>query len=136
MPEPEAKDKVPEVGKTAASGNGAGESEKTTAIPAGVVPLFFSGAGQRIFECVVDQDVTPESPNKLIPKKKILDDLLKRAAVSDFHPVKKKVQVRNIYIMPTTNKHRICKSHSQSLYMQFNSNSHMRCSRLHGSVSI
>jgi hypothetical protein len=93
MPEPEAKDKAPEGTQpgVVASGEGA---EQPAAVPAGIVPLFFSGAGQKLFECVVDQDVTPESPHKLIPKKKIIDDFLNRAAVSDFHPIKKKVQVR------------------------------------------
>ena len=93
MPEPEAKDKAPEAAETSGDGATATEGENSTAIPAGVVPLFFSGAGQKIFECVVDQDVTPEAPNKLISKQKILDDFMNRRAVSDFHPVKKKIQV-------------------------------------------
>lgn len=77
-----------------ANSSGGGESEEGTRIPAGVIPLFFTGAGQKIFECVVDHDVTSESPNKLIPKDKIVEDFGNRAAVSDFHPIKKKVLVR------------------------------------------
>lgn len=63
-------------------------------IPDGVIPLFLTGAGQKIFQCVADADVTPEAPHKIIPKSSILEDFRNRAAVSDFHPVKKKVQVR------------------------------------------
>ena len=65
----------------------------TKTIPAGIVPLFFSGASQQIFECVVDTHLTSEHPHKLIPKQNILDDFKNRAAVCDFHPVKKQVQV-------------------------------------------
>ena len=93
MPEPggaEAKEGTKK--DAAATKDGSGEGEKAV-LPAGVVPLFFTGAGQKIFECVVDQDVTPGAPNKLIPKTKIIEDFRNRAAVSDFHPVKKKVQV-------------------------------------------
>lgn len=78
----------------AAIGNGPPAEEGSgSGPPAGVVPLFFSGAGQQIFDCVVDKDLTTDSPNKLISKEIILEDFRNRAAVSDFHPVKKAVQV-------------------------------------------
>ena len=91
MPEPtnsSGTEEESKSGKTGESGEGA------PTVPAGVVPVFFTGAGQQIFQCVADKDVTPESPLKLIPKEKILEDFSNRAAVSDFHPIKKKVQVR------------------------------------------
>ena len=62
-------------------------------IPDGVRPLFFSAAGQQVFECVVEQDVTEDNPHKFIDKGLILEDFKNRAAVSDFHPVKKGIQV-------------------------------------------
>ena len=65
----------------------------TKTLPAGIVPLFFSGASQQIFECVVDTHLTSDNPCKLIEKQKILDDFKNRAAVCDFHPVKKQVFV-------------------------------------------
>ena len=74
----------------AAGGDGDGGAG---GVPDGVVPLFLTGAGQKIFQCVADTDVTPEAPHKIIPKNSILEDFRNRAAVSDFHPVKKKVQV-------------------------------------------
>lgn len=61
--------------------------------PEGIVPLFFSGKSQEIFECVADTDLTPDNPHKLIVKEKIVEDFKNRAAVSDFFPVKQKVLV-------------------------------------------
>lgn len=69
------------------------EGTAPTKIPAGIKPLFFSGPSQQIFECVVDTHLTSDNPHKLILKEKILDDFKNRAAVCDFHPVKKQVQV-------------------------------------------
>lgn len=63
-------------------------------IPEGVKPLFFSGPSQQIYGCVVDVDVTPDDPHKLIPKEKIVEDFKNRAAVCDFHPVKKILLVK------------------------------------------
>ena len=65
-------------------------------IPAGIVPLFFSGKSQQIFECVADTDLTPENPHKLVPKEKIVEDFKNRAAVSDFFPVKQEVLVNSL----------------------------------------
>lgn len=98
MPEPEAETKGSETNKDApATSEGAdGENEKQGP-PPGVVPFFFSAAGQQLFECVTDKDLTPDNPNKLISKEKILEDFKNRAAVSDFHPVKKKIQVIKLF---------------------------------------
>ena len=68
-------------------------SESKRGPPPGVVPLFFSGPSQQIFDCVVDVDLTDQNPHKLIPKEKIVEDFKKRAAVCDFHPVKQKMLV-------------------------------------------
>ena len=60
----------------------------------GLMALFLTGQSQTIFGCVVDQDVTPENPRKLVPLEKIHKDFRDRAAVSDFHPCKAQMQVR------------------------------------------
>ncbi|XP_005385198.1 PREDICTED: WD repeat-containing protein 63 [Chinchilla lanigera] len=57
-----------------------------------IYPLVLTTKTQEIFNCRVDQDVTDEIPYKLIKKEDIFEDLRNRAAVSDFHPVKKIVQ--------------------------------------------
>ena len=107
MPEPlESAGKVQSEGKAVEekqASNELEEGEGKSAIPAGIVPLFFSSASQQIFECVTDSDLTVETPHKLIPKEKIVEDFKNRAAVSDFHPVKKILLVgAEFYLMHKT----------------------------------
>ena len=90
MPEPKET-----TGTNSAEGNepsGEGEGGKSK-VPAGIVPLFLSTQTQQIFECVVDEHVTKENPRKFIQKEKFAEDIQNRAAVSDFQPLKKKIQV-------------------------------------------
>ena len=77
------------------TGDDATGAEEVEAAPDGIEPLFFSSKTQEIFECVIDSDVTAENPHKLIPKEKIVADFKNRAAISDFHPVKQRMLVRN-----------------------------------------
>ncbi|NXC47350.1 WDR63 protein, partial [Penelope pileata] len=56
-----------------------------------IFPLVFTTKTQEIFNCRVDKDVTEENCFKLIKKEDIVQDLKTRAAISDFHPVKKVV---------------------------------------------
>ena len=69
-------------------------------LPPGLMPLFFTGATQELFGCVVDKDVTPENPQKLIPLERIHQDFRDRAAVSDFHPCKQEMQVWLAWFLP------------------------------------
>eukprot|EP00794_Sanderia_malayensis_P008204 gene8204-9084_t len=76
---------------------GTGESEEKgeedeEATPEYIFPLFFTSKTQEIFECRIDEDVSAESPHKLISKERILNDYKERAAISDFHPVKSLIQ--------------------------------------------
>nr|XP_021508824.1 WD repeat-containing protein 63 [Meriones unguiculatus] len=57
-----------------------------------IYPLVITTKTQEIFNCRVEDDITDEQQYKLIKKEDILADLLNRAAVSDFHPVKKIVR--------------------------------------------
>ncbi|XP_008062999.1 WD repeat-containing protein 63 [Carlito syrichta] len=57
-----------------------------------IYPLVLTTKTQEIFNCRIDEDVTDEHPYKLIPKEDIFEDMRNRAAVSDFHPVKKIIQ--------------------------------------------
>ncbi|NWU61673.1 WDR63 protein, partial [Pterocles burchelli] len=56
-----------------------------------IFPLVFTTKTQEIFSCRVDEDVTEENCFKLIKKEDIIQDLKTRAAISDFHPIKKVV---------------------------------------------
>ena len=67
--------------------------------PKDVLPIFFTGATQEIFGCVIDKDVSPEAPQKLILLTKIMDDFRNRAGVSDFSVCKPQMQVRNLIFL-------------------------------------
>ena len=69
------------------------EAPQSDGLPKGLKAIFISGPTQQLFQCVTDSDVSDENPFKLIPKAAILEDFRTRAAISDFHPVKKTVQV-------------------------------------------
>ncbi|XP_063681640.1 dynein axonemal intermediate chain 3-like [Bolinopsis microptera] len=60
-------------------------------LPPYMKPLFMSGGSQKIFDCVCDEQVTEENPHILISKAKIMEDFKMRAAVCDFHPIKKQI---------------------------------------------
>ena len=99
MPEPTASQSANKESPQETSENAgkAADDKESKATPEGIVPLFFSGKSQEIFECVADTDLTPENSHKFIVKEKIVQDLKNRAAVSDFFPVKQKVLVSTIY---------------------------------------
>uniref|UniRef100_I3JQM8 Dynein axonemal intermediate chain 3 n=1 Tax=Oreochromis niloticus TaxID=8128 RepID=I3JQM8_ORENI len=56
--------------------------------PDDIYPIVLTTATQELFECCIDEDVTDQSPYKLLKKDDIIQDIKTRAAVSDFHPVK------------------------------------------------
>uniref|UniRef100_A0A3B4GG99 WD repeat domain 63 n=1 Tax=Pundamilia nyererei TaxID=303518 RepID=A0A3B4GG99_9CICH len=56
--------------------------------PDDIYPIVLTTATQELFECCIDEDVTEQSPYKLLEKDDIIQDIKTRAAVSDFHPVK------------------------------------------------
>ncbi|KAM9358400.1 dynein axonemal intermediate chain 3 [Symphorus nematophorus] len=56
--------------------------------PDDIVPMVLTSATQELFSCLADEDVTGESPYKLLKKDNIIQDIKTRAAVSDFSPVK------------------------------------------------
>lgn len=73
--------------------------EEFDSLPDFVFPLFLTTKTQEIFCCKVDEDITTESPFKLIHKDDILQDYKDRAAISDFHPAKKIVQVTLFHLL-------------------------------------
>ncbi|XP_060792642.1 dynein axonemal intermediate chain 3 [Neoarius graeffei] len=56
-----------------------------------ICPLLLTSATQEMFGCQADKDVTGENPYKLLRKDDIIEDMRKRAAVSDFSPIKQLV---------------------------------------------
>ncbi|XP_034437960.1 WD repeat-containing protein 63 isoform X1 [Hippoglossus hippoglossus] len=59
--------------------------------PEEIFPLVLTSVTQELFGCLADEDVTSESPYKLLKKADIIQDMKTRAAVSDFSPAKQKV---------------------------------------------
>ncbi|XP_064605528.1 dynein axonemal intermediate chain 3-like [Liolophura sinensis] len=60
-------------------------------LPEGGVPFFMTSKTQEIVQCRADEDVTADKPFKLVKKQDILDDMMTRAGVSDFTPLKKEI---------------------------------------------
>ncbi|KAK5930505.1 hypothetical protein CgunFtcFv8_026733 [Champsocephalus gunnari] len=56
--------------------------------PEDILPMVLTSATQELFGCRADEDVTGESPYKLLKKDDLIQDLKTRAAVSDFSPAK------------------------------------------------
>ncbi|CAG11556.1 unnamed protein product, partial [Tetraodon nigroviridis] len=56
--------------------------------PDDILPLLLTSVTQELFSCIADEHVTGESPYKLLKKDDIVQDMKKRAAVSDFSPAK------------------------------------------------
>ena len=90
MPEPTEASVSNDNQPSTAEGDGSGAQQSK--VPPGIVPLFLSSQTQQIFECVCDEHVSKDNPNKLIPKEKFAEDIQNRAAVSDFQPLKKKIK--------------------------------------------
>ncbi|XP_030289808.1 dynein axonemal intermediate chain 3 [Sparus aurata] len=57
--------------------------------PEDIFPLVLTSTTQELFGCTADEDVTKESPYKLLQKDDIMQDIKRRATVSDFCPMKK-----------------------------------------------
>lgn len=60
-------------------------------LPEGARPLFLASKTQELFD-LSDTNTTEHKLVKIRSKKDILADIMKRAAVSDFSPIKKKIQ--------------------------------------------
>ncbi|XP_043985899.1 dynein axonemal intermediate chain 3 isoform X2 [Gambusia affinis] len=75
-------------------GKGKGKSSRSSTSlghPEDIFPLVLTSATQELFNCRIDEDVTEKNPFKLLKKDDIVGDMKKRAAISDFSPVKHKV---------------------------------------------
>ncbi|XP_076581938.1 dynein axonemal intermediate chain 3 [Chaetodon auriga] len=70
------------------AGSSAGSKGKDKSHPDDIFPMVLTSATQELFGCLADEDVTAESPYKLLKKDDIIQDIKTRAAVSDFSPVK------------------------------------------------
>ncbi|XP_071342532.1 dynein axonemal intermediate chain 3 isoform X2 [Trachinotus anak] len=79
-------------GKGKGNRNRSPTPEENTDHPEDIFPMVLTTATQELFGCRTDEDVTGESPYKLLKKDDIIQDIKTRAAVSDFSPVKQIVR--------------------------------------------
>ncbi|CAJ1061090.1 dynein axonemal intermediate chain 3 isoform X1 [Xyrichtys novacula] len=77
--------------KSGKGSSGSKRKSKDDDDPDDIFPMVLTSATQQLFGCRADEDVTGESPYKLLRKDDIVQDMKKRAAVSDFSPVKQTV---------------------------------------------
>lgn len=66
--------------------------------PEDIFPLLLTSVTQEMFGCVAEEHVTGESPYKLLKKEDVVQDMKKRAAVSDFSPAKQTVLVSRLIV--------------------------------------
>ncbi|XP_047443492.1 dynein axonemal intermediate chain 3 [Mugil cephalus] len=74
--------------RTKSATSSAGSKGKNKGHPDDILPMVLTSATQELFGCRADEDVTGESPYKLLRKDDIVQDIKTRAAASDFSPVK------------------------------------------------
>ena len=68
-------------------------AELPDALPEGCVPIFLATKTQEIFSVRMDEDIKATAPYRLIKKEELLKDIFNQAAVSDFQPFKKIIEV-------------------------------------------
>ena len=60
--------------------------------PTGMYRIFLTNATQTAFNLRSDDDITQEDNIRMIPKQQIVDDILRKNAGSDFHPLKQLIE--------------------------------------------
>ncbi|AWP10639.1 putative WD repeat-containing protein 63 [Scophthalmus maximus] len=84
--------KKPKSAKGSAGGKKKGKNEpppeEKPDHPEDILPMVLTSVTQELFDCRADEDVTAESPYKLLQTEDIIQDIKTRAGVSDFSPVK------------------------------------------------
>ena len=66
-------------------------------LPDGAVAIFLATKTQEIFSVRMDEDIKMNAPYRLIKKEDILKDIFNRAAVCDFQPFKKTIEVASAF---------------------------------------
>ena len=65
-----------------------------TNLPDGTYPISLSQATQERFDCVIDWDLSPLEPHKVILMEKVLTELDELGEGSDFFPLKNQIRVK------------------------------------------
>ena len=62
-------------------------------MPDGTYPISLTQATQERFDCVIDWDLSPLEPHKVIMMEKVLNELDELGEGSDFFPLKHQIRV-------------------------------------------
>ncbi|XP_076353043.1 missing minor mitochondria isoform X2 [Tachypleus tridentatus] len=68
-----------------------GSSVIVHVMPFGIKPMTLTNHTQNLFSCVVGTDVCENKRKVFLQKLSVIEDMKKRAAVSDFHPAKQEI---------------------------------------------
>ena len=70
------------------------DTTEETNLPDGTYPIFLSPSTQEKFECVIDWDLSPLEPHKIILMEKVKEDLEEKGKESNFYPLHQQIKVR------------------------------------------
>ena len=64
-----------------------------TNLPDGTYPIFIKTSTQEKFDCIIDWDLSPLEPHKIVLMEKVRNDLEELGEASDFYPLKNQIKV-------------------------------------------
>ena len=64
-----------------------------TNLPDGTYPILIKPSTQEKFDCIIDWDLSPLEPHKIVLMEKVRNDLEELGEASDFYPLKNQIKV-------------------------------------------
>ena len=64
-----------------------------TNLPDGTYPILIKTSTQEKFDCIIDWDLSPLEPHKIVLMEKVRNDLEELGEASDFYPLKNQIKV-------------------------------------------
>ena len=62
-------------------------------MPDGTYPILIKPSTQEKFDCIIDWDLSPLEPHKIVLMEKVRNDLEELGEASDFYPLKNQIKV-------------------------------------------
>ena len=64
-----------------------------TNLPDGTYPILIKTSTQEKFDCIIDWDLSPLEPHKIVLMERVRNDLEELGEASDFYPLKNQIKV-------------------------------------------
>ena len=64
-----------------------------TNLPDGTYPILIKPSTQEKFDCIIDWDLSPLEPHKIVLMERVRNDLEELGEASDFYPLKNQIKV-------------------------------------------